>query len=88
MTIDELDWYDHPSGSSGEQAKIRFPNGYGASVIRGGLFFYTDGGTYEIAVLDRDGITYETPITDDVLGYQSEDEANAVLKAIEELPPL
>lgn len=85
-TIHELTWQPHPSKLGGEQAKITFPNGYGASVLRGSDFYYTNGGTYEIAVLHNGDITYDTPITSDVLGYQTEDEANAVLAAIEALP--
>ena len=70
-----------------EKATHKFPNGYGVSVLRGGESAYTDGGTYEIAVT-RDGILdYSTPITDDVLAYQTEEEANAALAAIAALPP-
>lgn len=82
-TIDRLIWTPGPLG--GGQAKITFPNGYGASVLRGGAA-YTAGGTYEVAVLHNGDITYDTPITDDVLGYQDEAEANAALAAIAALP--
>jgi hypothetical protein len=44
------------------------------------------GGTYEIAVMRNGHIDYSTPITDNVLGYLSEDEANAALAAIGALP--
>lgn len=85
-TIDELAWQSHSSGLDGERAKVTFPNGYGASVLRGGQF-YTADGTYEIAVLGPNGdIAYDTPITSDVLGYLSEDEANQALADIEALP--
>lgn len=44
--------------------RFKFPNGYGASVIQ---LQYSHG--LELAVLDPDGgLTYDTPITDDVLG--------------------
>lgn len=84
-TISELTWVAHNSGLGGEQAKVAFPNGYGASVLRGGQF-YTSGGTYEIAVMHNGDITYETPLTSDVLGYLGEAEANDALAAIEALP--
>lgn len=85
-TIDDLDWKPHPAGIGGERAVVKFPNGYGASVVRGGMF-YTDGGTYELGVLGPDGhLTYETPITGDVLGYQTAEEINDVLARIEALP--
>lgn len=52
---------------------IGFKNGYGASVIRGPHSYGGPQGLYELAVLKRDyhrywNITYDTPITDEVLG--------------------
>ncbi len=78
---------------TGTQKLYRFPNGYGASVIDGDLF-YTSGGTFELAVLayepgaadDAGAITYDTPITSDVLGYQTWPEIEAALDAIAALP--
>lgn len=85
MRIDEIEFEDHPS-SPGERAVVKFPNGYSASIIQGGPFYTTDG-TYEIAVIDpQNAITYTTPITDDVLGYLTEGEANQALSDIEALP--
>jgi len=80
-TMANLDWKTH-STLGGEQAEISFSNGYGASVLRGGTF-YTTGGTYELAVLHHRDITYETYITDDVLGYQTEEEINVALANIQ-----
>lgn len=58
-----------------------FPNGYGASVVNDG--YGARAGLYELAVLDADGhLTYETPITDDVLGYLTEAEVADALTAI------
>lgn len=85
ITIHELPWQPHRSGLGGEQAIVTFPNGYGASVLRGGQY-YTSGGTYEIAVLHHGDITYDTPITSDVLGHLSESEANETLEQIAALP--
>lgn len=49
----------------GLQIIFKFPNGYGASVIHHNYSY-----DLELAVLDSTGhITYDTPITDDVLGY-------------------
>lgn len=84
-TVDTLDWQPHWAGMGGESAVVYFENGYGASVLRGG-FFYTTGGTFEIAVLNGEGISYNTPLTDNVLGYLSEAEANTALQNIAALP--
>lgn len=83
VTIRDLEWSPHVGG---ERATHEFANGYTASVLRGGPF-YTAGGTFEIAVMHNDKITYDTPITNDVLGYLSEQEANAALADISALPP-
>jgi hypothetical protein len=62
----------------------RFANDYGASVIQGDHSYGGPAGKYELAVLDfaesADGaLTYETPITDDVLGWLSLDDVAATL---------
>lgn len=71
----------------GVQAKPTFQNGYGASVIRHSSSRGSDRGLYEIAVLHNDRLTYDTPVTDDVLGYLTEADVDRVLGEIEALPP-
>ncbi len=63
----------------------RFANGYGASVVQGSHTYGGEAGLYELAVLRFDGdsdsfeLTYDTPVTHDVLGYLSlQDVANAL----------
>ena len=70
----------------GEQTVYRFPNGYGASVIPVGDYQtrVTDLGVVEVAVLDAHGITYETPVTDDVI-VVSVEEMPALLERIASL---
>lgn len=68
------------------QTIYKFPNGYGASVIK---FNYVYFGI-EIAVLsfDEDGnwnIDYSTPITNDVIGGLNEESRDSVLQQIFEL---
>ena len=47
----------------------RFANGYGISVIRNQYSYGGRDGLFELAVLDDMGwITYDTPVTDDVIG--------------------
>ena len=70
---------------SGSQWKFRFANGYGASVINDG--YGREEGLYELAVLGPDGhLTYDTPITDDVLGYLTRTDVADALDRIEALP--
>ncbi len=72
----------------GNIKRYRFSNNYGASVIdMGGL-----GMEYEVAVLEfysdehnDSNITYDTPITDDVLKLYSEKAVDLILSEIEQL---
>ena len=66
--------------------KIKFPNGYGASIVRGPYTYGGPDGLYELAVLDTEGkLTYDTPVTGDVEGYLTEDNVMSLLKDISEL---
>ena len=73
------------------QHVIFFSNGYGASVIRGAHTYGGADGLWELAVLAGASndwkITYETPITEDVLGHLTLDEVRSTLDAISNLPP-
>lgn len=75
--------------NGGSQQLHRFENNYGASVIRVGSYAY---GGLELAVLkfyseDKEGfdLCYDTPITDDVIGYLEEDQLSQLLVNIEAL---
>lgn len=69
------------------QRKYKFPNGYGASVVKGEYTYGGNEGLWELAILDEGGhIDYSTPITDDVIGYLTENEVNELLNKIELLP--
>ncbi len=81
-----------------EQRIYRFPNSYGASVVRRsyvsreypfsqhGSYGY-EGGLWELAVIDSAWhLVYDTPITEDVLGCLSEEEVTATLELIRALP--
>jgi len=71
----------------GKQAIIYFNNGYGASIVCSMFSYGGKKGQFELAVLLSDGsITYDTKITNDVLGFLSENEVEEVLKSISKLP--
>lgn len=71
----------------GVQRRYEFPNGFGASVVRHEGSYGNRQGLWELAVLDRAGhLTYDTPITDDVIGHLSEIEVTALLYRIAALP--
>ena len=75
-----------PFGDFGEQAKLEFPNGYGVSVITGGSGVYGDTEhPYELAVLQEGNLTYDTPVTDDVLGYLTVRGVTTAMKKVQAL---
>lgn len=77
-------------GRGGRQVIHRFENGYGASVITDG--YGSDRGLFELGVIKFDGadsyhLTYETPITSDVLGYLTAEEVQENVDKIAALDP-
>lgn len=76
----------------GGQIIFKFPNNYGASVIQGLHTYGGSIGLFELAVIEFDPISnkysicYNTPITEDVLGYLTYDEVLENLYNIKNLP--
>ncbi len=82
--------------ADGVQALCFFPNGFGVSVVRfklGGDLGYgsytTNEKEWELAVLkgssEHWNLTYQTPVTDDVIGHLSEDGVTDIMKKVQEL---
>lgn len=73
----------------GIQYVFKFDNGYGASVVKGFSTYGAADDLWELAVLHFDGdewsITYNTPITDDVIGYLTDEEVGEYLEQIKNL---
>lgn len=67
-------------------ARIYFSNGYGASVVSGPNSYGGDKGLYELAVIYNDCIVYDTPVTNDTIGFLTEDEVSTYLYKIAALP--
>ena len=85
-TFNDLEFVPHAAGMGGVMSRIQFENGYGASVVKTPYTYGGRDGLYELAVLDSDGkLTYETPITNDVEGYLSEEDVTELLQKIESL---
>ena len=83
-TFKDLDFNPHPTHPNGVQARITFGNGYGASVVRSQYTYGGDRGLYELAVFGKDGhISYDTPITNDVLSYLKAEEVTKILEQIQ-----
>ena len=70
----------------GVMKRYAFSNGYGASVVSNQRTYGGSEGLWELAVLKGENICYDTPITDDVLGWLTEEEVESTLDKIEALP--
>ena len=77
--------YEYRGGRDGEQWKFEFDNKYGASVVKCDYSYGGKEGLFELSVLYDDDLCYSTPITDDVIGYLTDDEVSALLDRIEQL---
>lgn len=75
----------HRERFGGEQYIFEFENGYGASVVRFSGSYGGDKGLYELAVLHNGEICYDTPITNDVVGYLTDDAVEKLLEDIKNL---
>ena len=73
----------------GMQYRFKFENRYGASVVKHDFSYGHREDLWELAVLLYDdddwGLTYSTPITDDVIGHLTDEEVRDLLKRIKEL---
>ena len=84
-TFNDLTFNKLPDGM-GIQCRIEFPNGYGASIVKGPYTYGGRDGLFELAVLGAGGeITYDTPLTNDVLGYLSEEDVEHYVNEIKNL---
>lgn len=74
-------------GQNAVCSRVKFPNGRGASIVRHDRSYGGQQGLFELAVLDVDGnIDYDTPLTQDVLGWLNPVAIEEALAKIESLP--
>ena len=84
-TFKDLEFKPHAMGE-GIHSKLSFDNGYGVSVVSHSYSYGGRDGLYEIAVLDSDdNLTYDTSVTNDVIGYLTEEDVSNVMKQVQEL---
>jgi hypothetical protein len=77
--------FNSTSRPCGTQARVFFPNGYGASVIKSDMSYGGNDGLYELAVLKDGKLCYDTSVTSDVLGHLSEQDVESYLNQIKSL---
>ena len=70
----------------GKKSRMHFDNGYGVSVVSHSYSYGGRDGLYEVAVLDsEDNLTYDTPVTNNVIGYLTEEDVTDVMKQVQKL---
>lgn len=85
-TFNDLEFKSMPHIPGGIQAIIKFDNSFGASVVQHSYSYGGDAGYYELAVLDKDdSLCYDTEVTDDVLGWLTENDVTEALIKIQNL---
>ena len=82
----EFEQIDESPFMVGIKVRTQFDNGYGVSVVSHTYSYGGKDGLYELAVLDKNGdLTYETPITSDVLGYLEPEQVTEIMKKVQSL---
>ena len=86
-TFEDLEFKPHRYAKDGIQARMDLGNGYQLSVVSGkGL--YNDENTYEVAVFDEntdgDSSFARIGLHDDVIGWQTPEEINTLIKEVVE----
>ncbi len=78
--------------NGGHQVVVKFPNGFGASIVQGPYTYGGPDGKFELGVVEFNesgknyDLTYDTPIIDDVLGHLSKKDCFDYLHKIMALP--
>jgi len=88
-TFDDLKFKLHPNGMGGILGQMELANGYKISVVGGGKGLYGDGKTtFEVAMFDRIGEMIKLGENDQVLGWQTKEQVNEIIKKFENEPVL
>jgi hypothetical protein len=70
----------------GVKSRMTFENGYGVSVVSHSYSYGGKDGLFEIAVLDKDGnLTYDTAVTNDVIGYLDPEGVTDIMEQVQKL---
>ena len=85
-TFKDIEFKPNPMGEDfGIVSRTQFDNGYEASVVRSDYTYGGKTGLYELAVFKDGEICYDTPITDDVIGYLRPEDVTDVMTKIQQL---
>lgn len=85
MKFENLKFVSHPAEQGGIRAVQNFDNNYGVSVIRTPFSYGSIDNLYEVAILKDQEICYDTPLTDDVIGYCTPEIVEQIMKEVSKL---
>ena len=85
-TIKDIIFKSNPMGEEyGIVSRTEFDNGYEVSVVKSKYTYGGDNGLYELAIFKNGEICYDTPITNDVIGYLRPIDVTDVMEKIQKL---
>ena len=85
-TFKDIEFKTNPMGEDfGIVSRTEFDNGYGVSVVKSPHTYGGDKGLYELAIFKDGEICYDTPITNDVIGYLRPIDVTDVMEKIQKL---
>jgi len=85
-TFKDIEFKTNPMGADfGIVSRTKFDNGYEVSVVRSEHSYGGNKGLYELAIFKDGEICYDTPITDDVIGYLRPEDVTDVMERVEKL---
>jgi hypothetical protein len=85
-TFKDIEFKTNPMGEEfGIVSRTTFNNGYEASVVKSEYSYGGRQGLYELAIFKDGEVCYDTSITDDVIGYLTEQEVTDTFIKIQEL---
>lgn len=83
-TFNDIKFQLHPNGMGGILGQMELESGYKISVVGGGRGLYGDGkNTFEVAMFDRDNEMIMLSENDQVLGWQTMEQVNEIIKKYE-----
>lgn len=85
-TFKDIEFKTNPMGEDfGIVSRTKFDNGYEVSVVKSQYSYGGDTGLFELAVFKDGKICYDTPITNDVIGYLRPEDVTDVMEKIQKL---
>lgn len=85
-TFKDIKFKPNPMGTNfGIVSRTKFDNGYEVSVVKSPYTYGGDKELYELAIFKDGQICYDTPITDDVIGYLRPEDVTDVMIKVQQL---